>query len=92
MSKKNGKGKKSRVIEEINEIEETEMVPSAIEIDYLTTTILNYYESTGIQPLEDGDEWKKVDPEKYMKKGLNIPKELDDEIKKAFIAQIKKFQ
>jgi len=91
MSKK-GKGKKSKVIEDVNEIEEIEIVPSAVEIGYITTAILDYYESTGSQPLEDGDEWKKLDPEKYMSKGIEVPAELDKEIKKAFIAQIKKFQ
>lgn len=92
MSKKHGKGKKSQTIEEINEVEGVEMAPSAVEIGYLTTAILDYYESTGNQLLEDGEDWKRLDPEKYMKKGLDIPKELDEEIKKAFIAQIRRFQ
>lgn len=91
MSKK-GKGKKSKVIEGINEIEEVEVIPSAVEIGYITTAILDYYEATGSQPLEDGDEWKKLDPDKYMTKGIEVPKDLDEEIRKAFIAQIKRFQ
>lgn len=91
MSKK-GKGKKSKAIEDVNDIEELELIPSAVEIGYITTTILDYYESTGSQPLEDGDEWKRLDPDKYMSKGVKIPNDLDEEIKKAFIAQIKRFQ
>lgn len=91
MSKK-GKRKKSKVIEDVNEIEGIESVPSASEIGYITTAILDYYESTGSQPLEDGDEWKSLDPDKYMSKGVKIPNDLDEEIKKAFISQIKRFQ
>jgi len=91
MSKK-GKGKKSKVIEDVNEIEGVESISSAVDIGYITTVILDYYESTRSQSLEDGDEWKRLDPEKYMSKDFNIPEDLDKEIKKAFIAQIKRFQ
>jgi hypothetical protein len=88
MSKKPNKGKKSKV----EKVSEEESNASAVEIGYLTGAILDYYESTGRPPLEEGDEWKDLDPEKYRPKGLEIPEELDKEIMKAFIAQIKKFQ
>jgi len=74
------------------EQENREQVPAAVEFGYLTTAILDYYEATGSGPIEDGDEWKKLDPDKYMLKGIEIPEDIDKEIKKAFIVQIKKFQ
>jgi hypothetical protein len=72
--------------------EERELTPAAVEISYLTTAILDYYDATGSSPAEEGDEWKKLDPEKYLTKGIEIPEDLDREIKKAFMVQIKKFQ
>lgn len=89
MSKKPGKGKKSKnKIEEVEEVKDTQ---SAVEIGYLTTAILDYYEATGRPPLDEGDEWKEgTDYEP--KSSLDIPEDLDNEIRKAFIAQIKKFQ
>lgn len=87
MSKKPNKRKKSKV-EEISEEQDS---TSVIEIGYLTEAILDYYESTGKAPLEEGDEWKKgTDYEPSS--SIEIPEELDKEITKAFIAQIKKFQ
>jgi len=58
------------------EQENREQVPAAVEFGYLTTAILDYYEATGSGPIEDGE----------------IPEDIDKEIKKAFIVQIKKFQ
>lgn len=96
MSKKSGKGKKSQkheIDEEENVVEETtpESISAAVEIGYLTTAIIEYYESTGPAPIEDGDEWKSGT--KYAPKAKShIPSELDVEIGKAFLIQIKKFQ
>ncbi len=60
-------------------------------IGELTAIILDYYCVTGDQPLDFGDEWKKgTDHEP--KPTAVIPEELDKEIKKAFLFQIKKFQ
>jgi hypothetical protein len=91
MSKKSetGKGDNSEVEEFYEGIVESQ---SAIEIGYLTSIILDYYGETGFQPLEEGEEWKESDPEKYRVKGIQVPSDLDAEIKKAFMAQIKKFQ
>ena len=86
MSKKPKKSKKK--VDGLEEIKET---PSAVEIGYITGAILDYYESTGRPPLDEGDEWKEgTDYEP--KPIVEIPEDLDEEIKKAFIAQIKKFQ
>ncbi|MEK6829562.1 MAG: hypothetical protein AABY15_05580 [Nanoarchaeota archaeon] len=96
MSKKSGKGKKSQkheIEEEDNVVEESspESISAAVEIGYLTTAIIEYYESTGPEALEDGDEWKAGT--KYAPKSKShIPSELDVEIRKAFLIQIKKFQ
>ncbi len=98
MSKKSGKGKgkkskKSEVdIETVVEGSEDESTASgAVEIGYLTSAILDYYNDTGEQTLDEGDEWKQGT--KYAPKVKSVvPKELDEEIKKAFLVQIKKFQ
>jgi hypothetical protein len=66
--------------------------PTAIELGVLTGAILDYYETTGEQPLDSGEEWKRLKPEEHMPKTVSIPMDLDEEIKKAFMAQIKKFQ
>jgi len=66
--------------------------PTAIELGVLTGAILDYYETTGSQPLDSGEEWKKSDPDKYMTTGVEVPEDLEKEIKKAFMTQIKKFQ
>lgn len=81
------KGKKSKS-DKISKSQDS----SAIEIGYLTGAILDYYESTGYEPLDSGEEWKDLDPEKYRAKGIEVPADLDEEIKKAFMAQIKKLQ
>ena len=60
-------------------------------IGELTAIILDYYCTTGEQPLDSGDEWKKG-TEHEPKATAVIPSELDEEIKKAFLFQIKKFQ
>ena len=88
MSRESDKGKKSQIIDETEEVE----ISSTVEVSYIITTILDYYEATGARQLEEGEEWKKLDPDKYMSKGIDIPEDLDEEIKKTFIAQIKKFQ
>jgi len=95
MSKKSGKGNKHQK-NEVNELDEFIQEDrgegnSALEIGYLTGAILDYYETTGAPQIEDGDEWK-AGTEYESKSRLNIPSELDIEIKKAFIFQIKKFQ
>lgn len=61
-----------------------------IKLNYLVDTVLNYYASSGEQALIEGDEWKKGT--EHMPKGIEIPEDLDKEIKKTFIHQIKKFQ
>jgi len=69
-----------------------EQAPPAIEFGYLTTAILDYYDGTGTSPADEGDEWKNSDPDKYLQKGIKVPEDIDKEIKKAFLVQIKKFQ
>lgn len=102
MSKKSGKGKKSKKHEDIEEfdnlVRESDSGSdsggennSAVEIGYLTGAILDYYEATGGQPFDEGDEWKRG-TEHEPKAKSNIPKELDDAIREAFMVQIKKFQ
>jgi hypothetical protein len=98
MSKKSGKGKKSKKQEEIEELENLveevsteDTSNSAVDIGYLTGAILDYYDATGRQPLDDGDEWKEGTQYEPKAKS-NIPKELDDAIREAFLVQIKKFQ
>lgn len=97
MSKKSGKGKKSKNYDELEGIsgsventntQDTEN--SVLDIGYLTGAILDYYEVTGAPALDEGDEWKagtSFEP----KSRCNIPKELDEAVKKAFLIQIKKF-
>jgi len=98
MSKKSGKGKKSKKYEDIEEFDNLVKEGgsdvennSAIDIGYLTGAILDYYEATGKQTLDEGDEWKRG-TEHEPKAKSNIPQELDDAIRKAFLVQIKKFQ
>lgn len=52
--------------------------------------MLDYYSSTGEQPLTEGNEWKRNSPD-YMPKGIEIPDTINKEVEKAFIAQVKKF-
>ncbi len=96
MSKKSGKGKKSKKNDKIDELYVVQNPSvedannSALDIGYLTGAILDYYESTGAAPLDDGDEWKagtSFEP----KSRCNIPKEIDEAVKAAFLIQIKKF-
>jgi len=102
MSKKSGKGKKSKKHEDVEDFDNLVKEissgddsgsdnNSAVEIGYLTGAILDYYEATGGQPLDEGDEWK-IGTEYEPKTKSNIPKELDEAIKKAFLVQVKKFQ
>ena len=77
-------------IEEAIVISETKSEGSVVEFGELMGIVLDYYANTGDQPLIEGDEWKK-DTE-YMPRGIEIPEDLDGEVKKAFIAQIKKYQ
>lgn len=90
MSKKSGKGKNFN-IERVYEEREDNVIVNPIDLSYLTDAILDYYTTTGAPVLEDGEEWKSG-TDFAPKSSVNIPQELDNEIKKAFIAQIKKFQ
>jgi hypothetical protein len=95
MSKKSGKGKKSKnydELEELNEIAENpqDTANNVLDIGYLTGAILDYYEVTGAPVLDEGDEWK-IGTSYEPKSKCNIPKELDEAVKKAFLVQIKKF-
>jgi len=100
MSKKSGKGKKSKNYDETEgfndsikniEHEEDNSTNSAVELSYLTGAILDYYEASGKPSLDEGDEWKSG-TEHEPKSRCNIPKEIDDAIKIAFLVQIYKFQ
>lgn len=98
MSKKSGKGKKSKNYEELEwmggfiENANPQNTPaSVLDIGYLTGAIIDYYETTGPPALDEGDEWK-VGTTHEPKSRCNIPKELDEAVKKAFLFQIKKFQ
>jgi hypothetical protein len=95
MSKKSGKGKKSKKAEEIEDVMleggDTENVYSAVDLGYLVNAIIDYYGETSAQPLDEGDEWKEG-TDYAPKPNLSVPKDLDNEVKKAFMAQIKKFQ
>lgn len=101
MSKKSGKGRRSKknvagiefddTIENIEQEITEESNSPAVDIGYLTSAIIEYYESTGDKPLDEGDEWKNgTDYAPKLKS--TVPSELDSEIKKAFLFQIKKFQ
>jgi len=79
-------------IEEAVVISETTNDTSVVEFGELMSIVLDYYASTGYQPLDSGEEWKDLNPDEYRSKGIEIPEELDGEIKKAFISQIKKYQ
>jgi len=63
----------------------------SVGIGELTAIMLDYYCVTGQQPVDTGDEWKKG-TEYEAKPTAVIPEDLDKEIKKAFLFQIKKFQ
>jgi len=65
---------------------------SAIELGVLTGAILDYYETTGTEGFDEGEGWKKGSEHDTRKPGVEIPEDLNAEIKKAFMAQIKKFQ
>lgn len=102
MSKKSNRGKKSNKHDDVEEFYNlTKQVNyddntssnnnSTIEIDCLIGAILDYYETTAEQTVDEGEEWK-IGTEYEMKSKSNIPKELDEAIKKAFLAQIKKLQ
>lgn len=58
---------------------------SMLELSYLVNSILDYYQD---EEAADGEEWKK---EAGVSK-RNIPQEVDNEVKKAFISQLRKFQ
>jgi len=79
--------------EEINYTDYPESTEGIDEVGIgeLTGIILDYYCTTGEQPMDSGDEWKKG-TEHEPKPTAVIPGELDEEIKKAFMTQIKKFQ
>jgi len=76
-------------IEDAIIIEET-VNPGPIEFKYLIDTVLDYYASSGNQTLTEGDEWKKGT--EHMPQGIEVPEEVDAEVRKAFVHQIKKFQ
>jgi len=78
----------------LNETKEEEGVSnsSALQLNALVSTILDYYETTEGEPLESGEEWKRLTEDSSVSRGVLVPDELDKELKKAFLAQIKKFQ
>lgn len=76
-------------IEDAIIIEET-INPGPMEFKFLIDTVLDYYASSGEQALTEGDEWKKGT--EHMPQGIEVPEDVDSEVKKAFIHQIKKFQ
>ena len=81
---------KSTEIEEV--IQESENgLSGALEIGYLTGAILDYYETAGPQQFDEGEDWKK-DTEHDKRQKSTVPEDLDSEIKKAFMFQIKKLQ
>jgi len=65
---------------------------NAMEFGYLTTAILDYYETTGTESFDEGEDWKVGTEYDKRKTVVSIPDDLDKEIKKAFITQVKKFQ
>jgi hypothetical protein len=80
---------KNPEIEDAIIIEET-VNAGPIEFKYLIDTVLDYYASSGEQALTEGDEWKKGT--EHMPQGIEIPEDVDEEVRKAFVCQIKKFQ
>jgi hypothetical protein len=95
MSKKSGKGKKSKNYDESEELSgfvtnTQDTANNVLDIGYLTGAILDYYEVTGAPALDEGDEWK-AGTSYEPKSRCNIPSELDEAVKKAFLVQIKKF-
>ena len=56
---------------------------------YLVNVILDYYCETSI-PLDPADDWKKGTVHEE-KESPEIPKDIDEMIKKAFKSQLKKF-
>lgn len=65
---------------------------SALELNALVGTILDYYETTEGEILDSGEEWKRLSEDENVGRGVSVPNELDEELKKAFIAQVKRFQ
>lgn len=62
------------------------------QLGFLMEIILDYYGATG-DGLVEGDEWKLSDPENYkIPNAVEVPGDLDKEIKRAFITQVKKYQ
>jgi hypothetical protein len=95
MSKKSGKGKNSKNYDESEElsgfvVNQQDTANNVLDIGYLTGAILDYYEVTGAPALDEGDEWK-AGTSYEPKSRCNIPKELDEAVKKAFLVQVKKF-
>lgn len=85
---KNDETNNSLKIEEAVVIGETKST-SIVEFGELVGMILDYYDATGSN-LEEGDEWKRGT--EHASKMLEVPEDVDGELKKAFISQIKKFQ
>jgi hypothetical protein len=71
---------------------ENQEEPTPIELGVLTGAILDYYETTGGEGFDEGEGWKENTEHDKRKSGVEIPGDLDEEIKKAFMTQIKKFQ
>jgi hypothetical protein len=84
------KGKDQEIEEVINESDSDS--GNAMELGYLTTAILDYYETTSKESLDEGESWKSGNEHDNRKEAVKVPEDLDKEIKKAFIAQVKKFQ
>jgi hypothetical protein len=85
------KGKKDQEIEEVMHESDSDS-GNAMELGYLTTAILDYYETTGKESFDEGEDWKVGTEHDKRREAVKIPADLDKEIKKAFIAQVKKFQ
>lgn len=62
----------------------------AAEFGYIINVILDYYEIKGGSHKDDGESWKKGT--EHDVSGVDLPEEVDAEIMKAFITQVKKFQ
>lgn len=65
---------------------------TAFELGVLTGAILDYYETTGAEGFDEGEAWKKGTEHDNRKAVVEIPEDLNAEVKKAFMTQIKKFQ
>lgn len=72
--------------------ESTNVGGQSLEFKFLMDTLLDYFESTGGKASQgEGEAWKKGTIHESVV-GIDVPEEIQKEVTKTFIFQLKKFQ